>query len=224
MAIVPVVGAIVLLAAVSAAALVWRRKCPFLMVGWFWFLGMLVPVIGLVQVGQQSMADRYTYLPHIGLAIALAWSVCSTGVSRKLVKEPPKGGTADGGTTNGVVAAIVLAVLMGCTWRQTSYWRNSETLWTHALHCNPGNGLAHSCLANALSSQGRMADAAIEYRAALELDRSATRTNTVAFTCISKPMWKIGRKIPFSPHELKNIIRHQHLGIPIGIPSPLWSI
>ena len=64
-----------MLAGVSAAALVWRRRFPYLFVGWFWYLGMLVPVIGLVQVGSQAMADRYTYLPQIGLCIAVAWGV-----------------------------------------------------------------------------------------------------------------------------------------------------
>ena len=66
-------GAALLLAGVSAAVVAWRRKYPYLLVGWLWYLGMLVPVIGLVQVGQQAMADRYTYLPEIGLVIALAW-------------------------------------------------------------------------------------------------------------------------------------------------------
>ena len=64
-----------LLAVVTAVAVVCWRRCPWLLVGWFWYLGMLVPVIGLVQVGAQSMADRYTYLPQIGLVMALAWSV-----------------------------------------------------------------------------------------------------------------------------------------------------
>ena len=95
-------------------------KCPYLLVGWLWYLGMLVPVIGLVQVGAQAMADRYTYLPMIGLTIALAWLLASAAETWRW-----------GGLVLGAAAALAVAVLMGCAWQQTSYWRNSETLWDH---------------------------------------------------------------------------------------------
>jgi hypothetical protein len=68
-----IVGALLMLVGISAGAMAWRRRCPYLFVGWLWYLGMLVPVIGLVQVGSQAMADRYTYLTQIGLYLALAW-------------------------------------------------------------------------------------------------------------------------------------------------------
>ena len=84
-----VAGAAVLLLGVSIAAVLCRRKCPYFLVGWLWYLGMLVPVIGLVQVGSQAMADRYTYLPQIGLAIALAW-----GVDRRFQPGPTELGFA----------------------------------------------------------------------------------------------------------------------------------
>ncbi len=88
-----VAGAVLLLAAISLAAVLWRRKCPYLIVGWLWYVGMLVPVIGLVQVGQQAMADRYTYLPEIGLVIALAWGakrLCASWPSRAWLWARPR--------------------------------------------------------------------------------------------------------------------------------------
>jgi tetratricopeptide (TPR) repeat protein len=114
--------------------LAWRRL-PYLFVGWFWYLGMLVPVIGLVQVGSQAMADRYTYLPQIGLCIALAWGAANVAVTwpyRRLAYS---------------IASVSLVVaLMVCAWRQTTYWRNGETLWTHALECTSRNVFAHNNL------------------------------------------------------------------------------
>ena len=119
-----VVAAALALAGISAAALAWRRRFPYLFVGWFWYLGMLVPVIGLVQVGSQAMADRYTYLPQIGLCLAVTW-----GVAQLAASWPHRRWVC------GVASALVVLVLMGCAWRQTSYWRDSETLWTHTLAC-----------------------------------------------------------------------------------------
>ena len=125
-------GAFVILLGVTVAVCSWRRRCPYLLVGWLWYLGMLVPMIGLVQVGVGAMADRFTYLPEIGLCIALAWGVtdvCRSSPHRRRVC--------------GVTSALVLLVLMGCAWRQTSFWCDSETLWTHALACTSRNSVAH---------------------------------------------------------------------------------
>ena len=107
---------------VTIGTAVCRRRCPWLLVGWLWYLGMLVPVIGLVQVGSQSMADRYTYLPQIGLLIGLAW-----GATRAIGTWPYRSWLC------GVASVLVVAALMGCAWRQTSYWHDSGTLWTHTL-------------------------------------------------------------------------------------------
>jgi protein O-mannosyl-transferase len=128
-------GAALLLTGVSAAALIWRRRCPWLPVGWFWYLGMLAPVIGLVQVGRQAMADRYTYLPQIGLAIVLAWGV------KRIVGSWPRCAW-----TSGLASAVALAVLAGFAWRQASYWRDNGTLWMRALACDPHNATAHKSL------------------------------------------------------------------------------
>ena len=117
-----IVGALLLLVGISAGVLACRRKCPYLLVGWFWYLGMLVPVIGLVQVGAQAMADRYTYLPQIGLYIALAWGAARVArhwpYRRWVCRRRLGAGRAGHGW---------------CAWRQTSYWHDSETLWTHTL-------------------------------------------------------------------------------------------
>ncbi len=153
-----VAGAAVLLVSVTFGALACWRRYPWLAVGWFWYLGMLVPVIGLVQVGQQARADRYTYLPQIGLAIALAWQAKGASASwsyRALAY--------------GAAAALVLAALMRCAWQQTSYWRDSETLWNRTLACTSGNVLAHVNLGVALRDQGRVPEAIDQYREALKI-------------------------------------------------------
>ena len=126
-----VVGALIILVCISAGALAGWRRFPYLLVGWLWYLGTLVPVIGLVQVGLQAMGDRFTYLPQIGLCIALVWGAadaCRSWPYRSWVC--------------GITSALVLVVLMGCAWRQTSFWRDSETLWTHALTCTLPNPVA----------------------------------------------------------------------------------
>ena len=105
-----VFAALLVLVAITAGAFVMRRRCPYLLVGWLWYLGMLLPMIGLVQFGAQTMADRFTYLPQIGLCIALAWSVAD--VCR--VSHPRH-------WAGGLISALALLVLMGAAWRQTSF-------------------------------------------------------------------------------------------------------
>ena len=153
-----IAGSLLLLTAISAASLLWIRKRPYLAVGWLWYLGMLVPVIGLVQVGAQAMADRYTYLPQIGLCLALAW------------------GAADvcrwwpgGGRLCGLVSAVLLAALAACAWLQTSYWRSNESLWTRALACTSRSLVAHYNFGLFLQRQGRADEAMRSYREALEI-------------------------------------------------------
>ncbi|HEY1786465.1 MAG TPA: hypothetical protein VGG30_12975, partial [Pirellulales bacterium] len=123
-----VAGAIAILAATSAAVVIWRRRCPYCFVGWFWYLGMLCPVLGLVEVADHAMADRYMYLPGIGLYIALAW-----GATRLAA------GSLVGRWVLGVSAAMVTALLVGCATWQTSFWRDDETLWRHTLACTVDN-------------------------------------------------------------------------------------
>jgi len=114
------------------------KKLPFLFTGWFWYLGTLVPVIGLVQVGKQAMADRYTYLPSIGIAIMLAWGIPLL-FSRRDIRKKILFPTA-------IIIIFVMAVL---TWMQCGYWKNSIEIWSHTLRVTNNNVLAYSRLGNA---------------------------------------------------------------------------
>ena len=154
-----VFGSLLVLVCLSLGALAYRRRYPYLLVGWLWYVGMLAPVIGIVQVGAQAMADRYTYLPQIGLYVAFAWGaaeVCRWWPSRRWLW--------------GVTSALVLVVLMGCAWRQTCFWRESETLWTHTLACTSSNCTALNNLGNALVRRGRVTEAIAQYQQALDVN------------------------------------------------------
>jgi len=173
-----VIGAGVVLASISAGVLACRRRYPYLLVGWLWYAGMLVPVIGLVQVGAAAMADRFTYLPQIGLDVALAWGaadLCRSWPSRRWVC--------------GIASASVFAALMGCAWRQTSFWRDSETLWTHALACTSRNNVAHNNLGLALAGRDRLDEAMAHYREALEIKPS----HVEALTNLGVAFARLGR-------------------------------
>jgi tetratricopeptide (TPR) repeat protein len=174
-----VVAAMLLLTGISLVALIRWRRNPYLFVGWFWYLGMLVPVIGLVQVGSQAMADRYTYLPQIGLSIALTWGAIALGQTFLATdKKPGMAGrtslsartTASSGPWPwGVAAALLLAALTACAWRQTSFWQNGETLWTQTLRCTGPNALTHFNLAVELMNQKRYDEAIGHYEETLQL-------------------------------------------------------
>jgi len=147
-------GAAALLIAITAFA-VWRaRRSLWLLTGWLWFLGTLVPVIGLVQVGRQAMADRYLYLPSIGLYLAVVWGIAEL-VKRREVRL--------------AMAAAAILALAAATWTQTRTWQDSVTLYRHALAVTDGNYLAHLGLAKALTARQDWNGAAEQYRAALAL-------------------------------------------------------
>ncbi len=152
-----VASAVALLLAITVAAAIGRRSYPYLFVGWFWYIGMLVPVLGLTFVGMHARADRYTYLSQIGLYIALAWGAMRLGASwpaRRWVF--------------GVGGALILTALMACTWRQMGYWQDPITLWKRAVACDPKDATAHYILGTALSSVDEQA-AVAQFRQALEL-------------------------------------------------------
>lgn len=157
--LLPVAAAGLALAGCSWLAWRGRRTQPWLLVGWLWFLGTLVPVIGLVQVGLQGRADRYTYLPHIGLFIAVVFGLRELALRWRI---PP--------VCQAVAAGLVLAACLGLTERQIRFWRDSETVFVRSLTVSPGNSLAHINLGVALQQQGRRAEALAEYQAALRLD------------------------------------------------------
>jgi tetratricopeptide (TPR) repeat protein len=146
-----------LLLVLSAIAWGERRRRPWLLMGWLWYLVMLLPVLGLVQVGDQAHADRYTYLPQIGVYLAITWLGAEAAAKWQV------GRLALGGLVAGL-----LAILMVCAWKQTAYWKNSETLWRHALACTSGNKLAFVNLGHELYEQGRLDETISHYRKGLE--------------------------------------------------------
>jgi Flp pilus assembly protein TadD len=136
-----------LLTAVSAITVVRARQNPYLFVGWAWYLGTLVPMIGIVQVGSQQMADRYTYFPLIGLFVALVWLIADLA-SRALLHR----------WALPTAAAVCLVAIGSAAFIQIGYWRDSITLFRHAVESAPNNPLATSALGFALMSQGQPAE------------------------------------------------------------------
>jgi tetratricopeptide (TPR) repeat protein len=202
--------ALIVLVAITATAFRLRKKAPYLTTGWLWYLGMLVPVIGLVQVGWQGHADRYTYLPQIGLYIAVTWAATDFTRSWRFQR-----------MALGVAALIVVGAFSWRCWLQTSYWRDSETLFTHALavtsnndvalnnlgiiflekgqlddaisklqaaiDLRPENGPAHDNLAKAFLKKGQVAEAMVHYRKLVEIDPENVETrNTVGTALIQQ--------------------------------------
>jgi tetratricopeptide (TPR) repeat protein len=147
-----------LLAMVTAGVMSWRRARPWLAVGWFWYLGMLVPVIGIVQTGEQAHADRFTYLPQIGLLVAGIWTLGEVCAARR-----------GAWLAAGVAAALGLTALLICSHRQASYWRDSETLWRHTLACTSDNSFAENGLGVILCERGKRKEAAVHFRVAVAI-------------------------------------------------------
>ncbi len=199
--------ALAALVAVTVAAIALRKKRPYFITGWLWYLSMLVPVIGVVQVGWQGRADRYTYLPQIGLYIVMSWAVADLSASWRRQWQ-----------ILGVGAAILLSALTWRAWIQASFWRNSETLWTHAVavtsdndvaennlgiillgwgqvdaaisrfqtavDLRPENGPAHDNLAKAFLQQGRVAEAMVHYRKLLEIQPENSEAHNILGTVL----------------------------------------
>ncbi len=150
-----IAGAAFVLISISIWAVRRAKSAPHLLTGWLWYLGMLVPVAGLVQVGGQSMADRYTYVPLTGVFIAMVWSIrFASGKSRTLAT---------------ILAVAALAICGALSSAQIRYWRNSETLYGHALKVMPNNLVAHNNLGLAFTKEGRAAEAIGEYLAVLKV-------------------------------------------------------
>ncbi len=150
-------GAIALLALISIVVVRWRER-RYLLMGWCWFLGTLVPMVGIITVGEQAMADRYAYLPFVGLFIAVVWGARELASEHKI--------------PTSVLRAGALAVLVLCgvlTHRQLHYWADDETLWRHTLSVTEGNYVAHNDLAIALAKAGRSDEAVVEFQAARRL-------------------------------------------------------
>jgi len=148
-----------LLVAAFLVAICWARERPYLLVGWLWFLGTLVPVIGLIQVGGFSMADRYFYLPLIGVLVLAIWG--AEELTRRWRYQVPALSVAGG-------AAMVLCLAL--TRQQIGYWRDSETLWGHALAVTENNALAHYNFGTFLDKKRQTDDAIGQYQEAIRLN------------------------------------------------------
>lgn len=159
--------ALLALLAITVGAFSFRLKRPYLLVGWFWYLGMLVPVIGLVQVGLQGHADRYTYLPQIGLYFALTWTVADLSARWH-----------NRHAALGAIAVGIIVSLSLVTFIQAGCWRDSESLWNHALACTQNNEVANDNLGTALLENGQADEAIAHFRKALEIQPDDALTAT----------------------------------------------
>lgn len=153
------VAAGLVLATISIVALRAARRHPYLVVGWLWYLGTLVPVIGVVQIGGQAMADRYAYVPLIGLFFMIAWGGADVTARWSFLRKPL------------TVLAVLMVTALGLrSWWQLQFWRDSITLFEHTLQVTSGNSLIHNNLGIALARQGRVEEAIAHYRDALTID------------------------------------------------------
>jgi protein O-mannosyl-transferase len=159
---------LVLLAGISTGAFFLRGRHPCFLTGWLWYLIMLAPVIGIIQAGVQARADRYTYLPQIGLYLALTWGVANLCAGWRCRRWVLGGG-----------ATVILAALIISARAQTSYWQNTELLWSHTLACTSNNYNAHNNLGNDLLQKGRVDEAMVHFQKALQMypDFAAARYN-----------------------------------------------
>ena len=179
--------ALVGLLALTVAAAAHARQRPWWLVGWLWFLGTLVPMIGLVQVGGQSRADRYTLLPHVGLLVALAWGLAEireklsrAGAGRRFAWVLPAVGAG--------ALAVVVGTAVGLSRRQTATWRDSETLFRQAARATRNNTYMLFNLANVLAQQERWGEAGAVYRAVLAVSpENPAALNNLAWALTADP-------------------------------------
>jgi Flp pilus assembly protein TadD len=155
-----VIGAAFLLIGITAVCLSQRRSRPYLIVGWLWFLGTLVPVVGLVQVGGQTMADRYFYIPSIGLFIALVYGLADVAKTRRIAP-----------SLSAAIVSGVLLLLAIVTNAQIHLWSDSVTLFKHTLATTPPNPVIEYSLGIALDNTGRYDEAAAHFEKALQVQR-----------------------------------------------------
>jgi tetratricopeptide (TPR) repeat protein len=158
-----VILAIGFLLIATVPVIIFRRKHPYLLAGWFWYLVMLLPVIGLVQVGEQGHADRYTYLPNIGLFLVAVWLA---GDVLAVFRVPFRLGLA--------TAIVIMFALARAAFVQTSYWHNSESLWTHALAVTSDNDVAHNNLGYLCADRGELDKAISHFESAARIRSGKT--------------------------------------------------
>jgi tetratricopeptide (TPR) repeat protein len=155
-----VVGASLLLLGLTVLILGYWRRCPYLAVGWLWYLGTLVPVIGLVQVGLQARADRYTYIPLVGIFLLSVWGLADLTRSRQRQR------------ALACLGGLALVGLLLTSWNQVHYWQNSFLLWERDLMVTGGNAVAHTNMGKYLQTEGRTEEAIRHWKAALAFQPS----------------------------------------------------
>jgi tetratricopeptide (TPR) repeat protein len=157
---------VLLLGGITALAFVWRKRRPYLLIGWLWYLVALLPVIGFIQVGMQGRADRYSYLPQIGLYIALTWALADWSLrsNRRRV-------------IFGGAAAVIVGALAWQAWIQTSYWSSTESIWQHALQVTTDNDVAHYNVATLLLERRQLDQAVSHYEKALNIRSDSRETH-----------------------------------------------
>jgi len=171
-------GSLLLLVSISFLAIRGIKQRPYLAVGWLWYLGTLVPVIGLVQVGRQSMADRFTYVPYIGLFIIIAWLVPELLTKWRYRK-----------IWLAASATVILSIFTAVTWKQIGYWENSITLFEHTLKVTTNNYVAHNNLGAVLYGQDRTDEAIGHFLQALRIKPDAVD----AYNNMGSALFKQGR-------------------------------
>ncbi len=153
------IGALIILAAVTAFVIRRRKSDPYLLTGWAWYLTTLLPVIGIIQVGSQAMADRYSYVPIIGFFMMLAW-----GAPRLFQ------GQSGLNKTMRWIAPLIVITYAGIAWMQTSYWKDGETIFTRTVNVTKDNHVAHNNLGNAIVEKKRYEEAILHFREAIRIN------------------------------------------------------
>jgi protein O-mannosyl-transferase len=180
-----IIGCFLALAGASAMAVWFAGRHPFFLVGWMWYLGTLVPVIGLIQVGSQAKADRYTYLPLIGIFIVIVWGIPKMLGRLQNFKIPLA-----------IAGGVLICVLAVAARSQAGYWVNGVTLWDHAVKLYPGSYLAHLNLGNEFYNRGEDAKAMQHFGEALRLSPNSAEAHNAIGVALSKQ----GRATEASEH------------------------
>jgi len=179
------------LAAVSLTVVREVRRRPYLAVGWFWYLGTLVPVIGLIQAGDQAMADRYAYLPIIGLFIMAAWEASHWATRRPALRGP----------LGAAAVCAVLACLIAAR-AQVGYWRGDKELWARALAVTRGNYVAETGMGTVLLAEGKFEQAIVHYEKAVALEPYYAQTYNTLGVMLMK-YGHIPRALPYLVQAVK---------------------
>lgn len=187
-----ILGAFFMISSITFFIVLKMKQMPYLFVGWLWFIGILVPVIGIVQIGGQSMADRYTYIPLIGLFIMLSWGFPELFRNVKYNK-----------FLFVFFAGVFLSLLMELTWNQITYWKNSITIFSHDLEVTTNNYIAHNNLGIALAHRGHVKEAIYHFQQALKINPTFGEANYNMGLALSS-QGKFQEAVPYFQEAVRN--------------------